>query len=358
MNNRAYSDNTIRLDILAERLEDLLPETWVVGVGRGSGSAEAGVLTVAVPNTAPLELTVKMLKDATPAGVDRVLQAVRAAAAEKKPAIERVVIAAPFIGPGLRVRIRDAGVSYFDLTGNVLLRADSPPIFVSATGADKNPWPGTRAVRSLRGAKASQIVRVLIDYRAPLGVRQIAATAEVDPGYVSRVLDLLASNGFVDRDAQGGVAQVRWDQLLEYWTQDYSVFKSHRHFLYIDPRGLNHLKDQLRTLDPSLNYAVTGSLTASRYAPVAPARLGIVYVDDVRAVSSALGLVPAEAGANVLLVEPKGSFVYDRAKTLDGIRYVAPSQAAVDLLTGSGRNPSEGTELIEWMRRNEQSWRT
>ena len=358
MNNRAYSDNTIRLDILAERLEDLLPETWVVGVGRGSGSAEAGVLTVAVPNTAPLELTVKMLKDATPAGVDRVLQAVRAAAAEKKPAIERVVIAAPFIGPGLRVRIRDAGVSYFDLTGNVLLRADSPPIFVSATGADKNPWPGTRAVRSLRGAKASQIVRVLIDYRAPLGVRQIAATAEVDPGYVSRVLDLLASNGFVDRDAQGGVAQVRWDQLLEYWTQDYSVFKSHRHFLYIDPRGLNHLKDQLRTLDPSLNYAVTGSLTASRYAPVAPARLGIVYVDDVRAVSSALGLVPAEAGANVLLVEPKGSFVYDRAKMLDGIRYVAPSQAAVDLLTGSGRNPSEGTELIEWMRRNEQSWRT
>jgi hypothetical protein len=37
---------------------------------------------------------------------------------------------------------------------------------------------------------------------------------------------------------------------------------------------------------------------------------------------------------------------------------VAPSQAVADLLTGPGRNPSEGEELLDWMRKNEGVWRT
>ena len=40
-----------------------------------------------------------------------------------------------------------------------------------------------------------------------------------------------------------------------------------------------------------------------------------------------------------------------------GIAIVAPAQAAVDLLTGPRRNPSEGEELISWMELNEPVWR-
>jgi hypothetical protein len=42
----------------------------------------------------------------------------------------------------------------------------------------------------------------------------------------------------------------------------------------------------------------------------------------------------------------------------DGISYVAPSQAVADLLTGPGRNPSEAEALLDWMRKNEDAWRT
>ena len=36
------------------------------------------------------------------------------------------------------------------------------------------------------------------------------------------------------------------------------------------------------------------------------------------------------------------------------IRYVAPSQAAVDLLTSPGRSPAEGEAVLEWMARNQE----
>jgi hypothetical protein len=106
-----------------------------------------------------------------------------------------------------------------------------------------------------------------------------------------------------------------------------------------------------------MRYAVTGSLAAARLAPVAPARLGVAFVEDAAAAADALGLVPAEAGANVMLLEPRGDFVFDRSANDEGVRYVAPSQAVADLLTGTGRNPAEAEELMEWMRRNEDVWR-
>jgi hypothetical protein len=56
-------------------------------------------------------------------------------------------------------------------------------------------------------------------------------------------------------------------------------------------------------------------------------------------------------------LEPKGDFVFDRSAIDEGVRYVAPSQAVADLLTGSGRNPTEAEELLDWMRRYEDVWR-
>ena len=40
-----------------------------------------------------------------------------------------------------------------------------------------------------------------------------------------------------------------------------------------------------------------------------------------------------------------------------GYKVAAPEQVAADLLTGPGRNPSEGEELIKWMEENESEWR-
>jgi len=60
----------------------------------------------------------------------------------------------------------------------------------------------------------------------------------------------------------------------------------------------------------------------------------------------------------VILAEPFDPVVYERNRELDGITYAAPRQNAADLLTSPGRGPSEAEELMEWMARNEDAWRS
>ena len=94
------------------------------------------------------------------------------------------------------------------------------------------------------------------------------------------------------------------------------------------------------------------------WAPDAPARLAMIYVDDASAVAGEWDLRPVEAGANVILAQPAYEVVLERSLTNDdGVVVAAPTQVVVDLMTGPGRNPNEAEELLEWMKRNEQSWR-
>ena len=102
---------------------------------------------------------------------------------------------------------------------------------------------------------------------------------------------------------------------------------------------------------------MTGALGAQRFAPIAPARQAAIYVDDITRAAERLGLRPTDTGANVVLAEPYDPVVFDRSQIRDGLRVVAPSQLAVDLLTGPGRDPSEGNELLDWMGKNENAWR-
>ncbi|HUZ19889.1 MAG TPA: hypothetical protein VMU75_04880 [Acidimicrobiales bacterium] len=102
---------------------------------------------------------------------------------------------------------------------------------------------------------------------------------------------------------------------------------------------------------------MTGSFAAGRIAPVAAPALLAVYVDDLRGIADALGLIPADQGANVALMTPFDPVVWERASLVDGLTYVAPSQVAADCLTGNGRMPAEGDALLQWMTENESLWR-
>ncbi len=60
-----------------------------------------------------------------------------------------------------------------------------------------------------------------------------------------------------------------------------------------------------------------------------------------------------------MLAQPKFDVVFERPlRTVGGVAVASPSQVVVDLMTGPGRNPNEAEELLEWMKRNEQSWRS
>jgi hypothetical protein len=89
------------------------------------------------------------------------------------------------------------------------------------------------------------------------------------------------------------------------------------------------------------------------------AQLAAEVEHDVTAerTASAFGLLPADRGANVVLLRPFDDVVWERTMVEDRVSYVSPSQVAVDCLTGNGRMPSEGEALLTWMVGNEEEWR-
>lgn len=264
------------------------------------------------------------------------------------------LVVAPFLSELARARLYQAGVSYADLTGNARVTIKQPAVLIETQGASKDPSPPRRSTRSLKGPKAARLVRALCDWRAPVGVRELARRAGTDPGYATRVLTLLERDDVITR-SKGEVIEVRWQDLIRRWAQDYQVAESNRAVPYLAPRGIGEFLAGLQQYDG--RWALTGSLAVPREASVSPSRLASCYVDMPDRAAAALDLRQTDTGANVLLLDPFDDVVWARLRTEDGRTLVAASQCAADLLTGSGREPSEAESLLEWMKMNESAWR-
>ena len=264
-------------------------------------------------------------------------------------------MAAPYLSPATRERLREAEIGFVDLTGNLHLQLAQPGLFIETEGAQNDPNRKRRPSRSLRGAKAGRVVRVLVDVRGPLGVRELAKRAGVNPGYASRLLSFLDNEALVERSKRRGITSVDWPGLLQRWAEDAPLESRGEWAPALDPRGLSSLQARLREL--GMDYAITGSLAASVFAPLAAPRLATVYVEDLETAMADLHLRGINEGGNVWLIEPKDPFVFSGPVEKDGLCYVAPSQAVADLLGSPGRGPSEAEEMIAWMQQHEGDWR-
>ncbi|MDX6241227.1 MAG: hypothetical protein QOG10_6051 [Kribbellaceae bacterium] len=267
------------------------------------------------------------------------------------------VLVARYLSPPVRDRLADEGLSYVDATGNVRVTLSRPGLFVSDHGADRDPWRGRGRPRGdLKGAPAAKVVRALLDFDREWSIRQLVAAAQVSTGAAYRVVEFLDEEGLVQRP-RARVLVPDWQRLLRRWSQDYEFVESSRTTRWIASRGLDRLL--ARAAEDRVQYAVTGTLAAAEWAPYAPARAAMIYTPDARGAAEAWDLRPAEAGANVVLAEPESDVVFARSRRAadGGYQITAPTQVAVDLMTGPGRNPAEAEELIDWMARNEPSWR-
>jgi hypothetical protein len=353
-------------ELLAEVVREVrlrVPEGWdVVSVLEPATRGPDALLTIRAPDGAAARFIVEAKANLDPRNALYALDQVRAyrdwlGTDEADPG-PGFLLVAPFISQRAQDVIAEAGASYADATGNLRLRFDRPAMFIQSHGADVNPWrqDRERKTKTLRGVPAARVVRALSDWRPPVKASDLAARAGTSIGATYRVLDLLDREALIARRGKGEVLEVEWPGLLRRWSQDYDFVARNRTSTLIAARGLSDVLEQLRST-ANLRYAVTGSIAAARYAPYAEARLGAIYVDDVEEAATQLGLRPTKTGANLVLAEPFDDVVYQRALLQDGIAYTAPSQTVVDLLTGPGRNPAEGEELIRWMEDNERAWR-
>lgn len=257
------------------------------------------------------------------------------------------LVVAPFLTPSTRERLRAESLNFLDLTGNVRLVLARPGLYVETQGAEQDPSPKRLPGRSLRGAKAARIVRALCDSPPPFPISDLAAQATVDISYGSRLVEWLSREALLERRPRGPVESVDKAALIRRWAQDYEVLTSNDARSYLDPRGVENLVRALSEGAIRGRYALTGSIAANRIAPIAPARLAMLYVDDIESAATALKVRPTETGANVILLAPFDDVVFERTWKDAGLTFVAASQAAVDLLTSPGRAPSEAEAILE-----------
>lgn len=268
-----------------------------------------------------------------------------------------IVVVAPWISARSRELLVKDDLNYVDLTGNVFVKLDNPTLFLKTSGTERNPSPVSRPAAGVKGPRAGRLIRFLADVRPPYGVREIAERAQLAPGYVSRLLDTLDAEALVERSRRGRVESVDIAGVLRRWAESYDVFKSNAAGKFIASAGVRSVLDVVASDRLPARCAVTGSFAAVRLAPVAAPSLLAVYCENQEELVSALGLMPADEGADVVLLRPFDPVVWERTVDDGGIRYVAPSQVAIDCLTGNGRMPSEGEAVLAWMTENEQMWR-
>lgn len=337
--NMTSSDNTII--IKATRVvQERLPPGWVAElVGASSGFPR---LRLTSKDARSGELPVSVLSRPYPR------------TARQIPKERPLLVVAPYLSQSVRNVLEDEGASYVDKTGNVRIVLDEPGLYIATSGADSNPWPEDRRY-TLRGAKAGRVVCALAGSTPPIGVRELAAAAGTDAGYVSRLLGMLDREAVVDRTRRGRVARIDWRKLLLRWSDEAPLESRNTASTWLAPRGMKSLWDGLRVAE--FPYLVTGSAVAASVAPVAPTRLVSVYVEDAEAVAKALGFRAADAGANVVLLQPEDDSLFERADDRDGLHHARLPLVVADLLSGPGRSPAEAEALMDWMAAHEEVWR-
>jgi hypothetical protein len=329
-------------------LRNRLPDAWVVDTASRPGFVEIRAQNVYAT------LAVEARSSFGPKDVDRLLGSAGRRLREFNPNLA-ILVVAPWLSRRTQELLAGGDFNYLDLTGNALLKLDNPAVYVDSQGADKDPWSRPRGKARLRGPKAGRLVRYLADVSPPYGVTDVAAATGLAPGYVSRLLATLDEEALITRAARGRVVSSEIESLIQRWSETYDVFETNEVRTFIAPAGA---ADGLRRLGSAPGpIAVTGSFAAVRVAPIAAPALLCAYTDNADAVAGGLDLVPASEGANVALLRPFDPVVWERTVESEGILFVAPSQLAVDCLTGTGRMPAEGQAVVDWMVANEDVWR-
>lgn len=346
--NLRNSENQLVEDTLAW-LRQRLPDRWNVDASNRPGFVEIRAQnvfgTLAVVGRSSFE----------PRDVDRLLGTAGRTLREFNPGLA-ILVVAPWLSPRSQALLSKEGFNYLDMTGNARIELENPAVFIQTAGASSSPRARRKTAAGLRGGKAGRLVRFLIDSPPPYGVGEIAEATGLTPGYVSRLLAALDDEVLIGRASRGRVISVEVGPLIRRWSEAYDVFTTNEVQTFVARGGARDALPLLAGL--STRAAVTGSFAAVRIAPIAAPALLCVYTGDSGVIADALDLIPADQGANVALLQPYDAAVWDRTIEQEGVTFVAPSQIAVDCLTGNGRMPSEGEAVLNWMLANEGMWRT
>ena len=264
-------------------------------------------------------------------------------------------VVVPFMGEAGAQACREAGVSWFDLSGNADIRATG--LLVHVEGKPNRFLRRGRPGNPL-APKGSRVARWLLMHPdEAFQQRDIAKAAAVDEGLTSRVVRWLQERDLVAKDDRGAWRVKDPGTLLEAWRE---VYDSGRYRVIRGILGARSSDEVMQKLATELDrrragYAMTGLAGAwllTRHATFRSVSL-LLRESPPASLLNDLGLLDEPRGANVWLVVPGDEAVFLGSRVESGFWCAHPLQVYLDLKS----QPERATEAADELRRRYLTWK-
>lgn len=260
------------------------------------------------------------------------------------------VLAARYLSPQRQILCHDEGICFIDLSGNVHIKYKS--FHVERIGFP-NKFPEKRMGRGPFSDKASLILRAILKGGRHLwGVRELAQTTKLNPGYVSRMAKELEGRKYITR-VNSKLKLRDPEGILDDWVRNYNLKKNRAFGYFCMAASSADVLERLRSLEIPDNIvcALSVQAGANLVAPYAMFKEVHIYVENKRALAyfeKKLNLSETEQGANLVLMFPyyKHSVFYD-SRIVNKLRVVSDIQLYLDLYGYPARGLEQAEHLFD-----------
>ena len=268
------------------------------------------------------------------------------------PASPRPLIVTPELSPRIVAACKELGIAVIDLNGRCWLRA--PGLLV-----DRCPLPGRSfsyelEPRNIFIGKSARIVRCLLSDRDRTWTQgEIVPRTKASSGLVSRIVQHLISQGFVEKSSAREFRLRDWHGLLDEWVESDHFPKRTRTTAYAGyfgpPQELAQRLQQWAKTE-SVPLAFTQWTAAWVRRPYTEPAVCSAYVERLPDATTLeqLGLRPVTEGGRLWLHVPDDEGILAETQTSSGLTLVTDAQIYLDLKRTGLRGPEAAAALREW----------
>jgi DNA-binding transcriptional regulator YhcF (GntR family) len=260
------------------------------------------------------------------------------------------LVVAKYLSPDRRKQCQDEGVYFLDLSGNVFLEYDG--LYIERIGFP-NRFPEKRRGRGPFSDKASLILRAaLSDTKKVWGVRELAQSIGLDPGFVSRMAQELEKRNYISRiDSKLKLRDLK--SLLEDWVREYDHKRNQEVRYFCLAKGPEEIIDKLiaARIPDDIPYALGLHAGANLVAPYAVYNEVHIYIQNKGGINrfvEKMKLREAREGANLIFLLPyyKHSVFYAK-QAIRNVWVVSDLQLYLDLYNYPIRGLEQAQHLYE-----------
>lgn len=260
------------------------------------------------------------------------------------------VIVSSYLSPDRINLCKDSGMFFIDLSGNVYLEFGD--LYIERIGFP-NKFPEERMERYPFSDKASLMIREIIsDREKAWGVREIADSVGLNPGYVSRISKELLRRKYLVH-INNKLKLVDPVKILDDWVRYYNYKKNEIYKYFCLAKNPEDIINEFRKVNfnKEVEYALSfhaGANLISQYAVYNEVHLYVKNFSDIEIMADKLKLKKVEEGSNIAFLIPyyKNSVFYNKQK-IKKLWVVSDLQLYIDLYNFPVRGKEQAEHILQ-----------